>query len=83
LGSIKDLPWQLNQVHAVYIFIGLSLGYGLLSIIIGLAGPKISMDSAEAISKKVCEELVKTRMSWFEGKDVSDIASRINIVSNV
>jgi len=28
----------------------------------------------------VCNTLAKSRLSWFEGKDVSDIAERINLV---
>lgn len=80
MGTIQNLPWHIPEADAVYIFIGLSMGFSLLSLTIGLTGPKISRNSAEAISKKVCNTLAKSRLSWFEGKNVSDIANRINLV---
>lgn len=51
-----------------------------MSLGIGLVGPKISRDSAEAISKKVCNTLARSRLSWFENKNVSEIANQMNIV---
>jgi hypothetical protein len=78
VGSIKALPWKLTDINALFVYIGLTVGFCIFFFMAGCLSPSISALNSENILTLLTRSLSLKDFTWYESQNPLKVAGRLN-----